>query len=650
MPSDRARVSYDPTRQYRSVVAQQGRVQLEADWNEAQTIAAEELRERILDVVGSIGTPDDGYRVLEEVVPDHPFDFEVMEGTMYVGGERVFLPERVRYGDQEEWLDRAGDPLWVTPGTAWRQESQYGADQTVQQTPEQDNQKQKQDNQREFVYLFLREQEVSAVEDPALKDVALGGPDTTQRTRLIQRIVRRGTEQDNCYGALGEALEAWKKRGLEFDPETMRLKSAGELKVCFTQVVTVPDLCEPEARGGYLGADNQLIRIQISGVGQDGKPRIVWGFDNGYFMYRVIVESPDGQTLRLISRPVDDYHMPRVGQAVEVLRSAARLTDEDYIASATGVVFTLDDAYDPGDQTVRLPDPLPPEYEDDDETPVLFLRVWEREEVVTPGEPIELKTDKQSTGLQVILRADNDVFHVGANWEIAVRPNTPDKVYPRRYLKDFQPPDGPREWVCPLALIEWEQQYDEKEQDFSLSIVEDCRNPFCNLVELERCTGCCEEGRRLREELREKEPRPVSNALPEGERNMQERIARLESALERTERRAAEAVTAADSVRDLESRLRDVQDKVEQLIVAFEDASQRDVAEAEAPQPEALPTAPPPAETPQPESSEINATYPARSRAQELGVDLAEVEGTGPGGRITLEDVRRFYAREREGS
>src|SRR5579885_2927970 len=34
----------------------------------------------------------------------------------------------------------------------------------------------------------------------------------------------------------------------------------------------------------------------------------------------------------------------------------------------------------------------------------------------------------------------------------------------------------------------------------------------------------------------------------------------------------------------------------------------------------------------------------ARKRAEELGVDLAQVEGTGPGGRVTREDVERFAA------
>ena len=39
--------------------------------------------------------------------------------------------------------------------------------------------------------------------------------------------------------------------------------------------------------------------------------------------------------------------------------------------------------------------------------------------------------------------------------------------------------------------------------------------------------------------------------------------------------------------------------------------------------------------------TEIRATDAARRKAGELGVDLAEVEGTGNGGQITVDDVRR---------
>ena len=42
-----------------------------------------------------------------------------------------------------------------------------------------------------------------------------------------------------------------------------------------------------------------------------------------------------------------------------------------------------------------------------------------------------------------------------------------------------------------------------------------------------------------------------------------------------------------------------------------------------------------------PRAKHVTATAEARRRAEELGVDLLEVEGTGPNGRITVDDVRR---------
>jgi len=39
--------------------------------------------------------------------------------------------------------------------------------------------------------------------------------------------------------------------------------------------------------------------------------------------------------------------------------------------------------------------------------------------------------------------------------------------------------------------------------------------------------------------------------------------------------------------------------------------------------------------------SRVQATLAAERRAEELGVDLSRVEGTGSGGRITVKDVQR---------
>lgn len=514
MGSDRARVSYDPRQQYRSVVMQQGRVTLEADFNEELAIAGDALREETLDIVGPNGTPDNGYLI--EPLSSPPFDFGIALGTMYVGGLRVATPARIpppppppppppavtastaraanpsftsaakvvaesvlgahvgefspgakilfpffRYSQQTDWLDHSDDPDWVDISSG-----DIAAD--------------------EFVYLFLREQEVSAVEDSDLKDVALGGPDTAQRTRLIQHVVRLSITDITCVAGLLAARKRWKSEGLGFNAKTMRLEPTATLMVSLSSSVSKPDPCNPQAQGGYLGADNQLIRVQISGTDQaTGNPKFVWGFDDASFLYRLDLDANNKQLLHLQSRPVDAAHQPRANQAVEVLRSAAELANREYVASLSGVVLVLNKPYDPDTQMISLPAPmtkLPDEFYDSKQTPRVFLRVWEQEVVFTPGTAMDLG----DTGLQVTLQAPGNVFHTGDYWLFAVRPSTPQQVYPERYLEDFQSPDGPRMWACPLGVITW-----NKEEGM---LAEDCRNPFDNLVELtkrKQGTGCC---------------------------------------------------------------------------------------------------------------------------------------------------------------
>ena len=459
MGSDRARISYDERQQYRSVVMQQGRVTLEADWNESQVISAEESRKDLLDIIGPAGTPDNGYAL---TFPAPGFDFQVGAGTMYVGGLRAYLPQSVLYSQQSDWLDNIVDPDWVP---------------LPQQAPG-----------NEYVYLFLREQEVSAVEDSDLKDVALGGPDTAQRTRFIQHIVRLVTTGKDCPSALADAETKWESEGLLFDPATMRLNSMATLLVGFTNSAGTPTPCDPTAQGGYLGADNQLIRVQVSSVGSQIEgpgPQLLWGYDDASFLYRVDVVDP--QTLKLQSRPIDAEHQPQSGQAVEVLMAAAELANGEYVAAADGFVTTLAAAYNPDTQTVSLQSPLPAAYGDGnpkDPHPVrVFLRVWQQQLPFTPGTPVPLG----DTGVQVTLHtSNNEPFHLGDYWMFAVRPSTPQQVYPERYLTTAQPPDGPRLWICPLAVIAWLPSGGGQ-------VIADCRNPFDNLVDLTRkkLGGCC---------------------------------------------------------------------------------------------------------------------------------------------------------------
>lgn len=449
MPSDRTRLSYDARQQYRAVVEQQGRAMVEADWNEAFQITGEEQRKEALDFVGPAGTPDNGYEIGFPPAGGLNFDLNIRPGTMYVGGLRVELPPR----PAGELILYSNQPDWFTP---------------IMPT----------DPNRELIFLALLEQEISAVEDDALKDVALGGVDTAQRLRIVQRVQRMPTDAATCDAAMVQAQTEWAALGLEFDPATLRLTPVARLQAGFVDDGTPPDLCEPTAQGGYLEADNQLIRVQISAAGE-----FTWGYDNAAFLYRITVDPDDATLVHLGAPPVDEFHAPRLAQVVEILRPDFALSNGQLVAEPRGTFMPLAAAYNPDGQSLTLPSPVSMDFTLPDGStqtyPYLFLRVWEETVAITPGTAQALG----STGVQVTLTAPGNRFTLGAAWAFAVRPSTPVEIYPPRYAGAPQPPEGPRAWVCPLAVIGWAGTTGQ--------VLEDCREHFDNLVELtKRKTGC----------------------------------------------------------------------------------------------------------------------------------------------------------------
>jgi polyhydroxyalkanoic acid synthase PhaR subunit len=104
--------------------------------------------------------------------------------------------------------------------------------------------------------------------------------------------------------------------------------------------------------------------------------------------------------------------------------------------------------------------------------------------------------------------------------------------------------------------------------------------------------------------------------------NLEDKIDRIEEVLEDFEYGYAEPATA-ESVKALEGRLDRVEGKLDRLIAALE--SQNGSAQ----------------ETNGSAVVEVRATDAARRKASEIGVNLAEVVGTGTDGQITVEDVRK---------
>jgi hypothetical protein len=290
-------------------------------------------------------------------------------------------------------------------------------------------------------------------------------------------------KQPDCLAAWGEAVDAWGAQGFGFDPATMALTPKAGLQIGFLTSGGTGNPCDPAATGGYLGADNQLVRVRV--VNTDATPKLLWSYDNASFLYRVASVSADKTLLKLTADPPDAFHFPQAGQIVEILASAAFLGKEpdetdpsgasqiiQAAAEATGFLVTLPLAYGPAipgdpDNYLTLPAGAWPANFNDAKLPI-FVRVWQAAPALTAGTPVTL-----ADGVTALVTTPaGGALPNGAFWEIALRPGTPQGCYPEALLIAPQPADGPRRWVCPLALIDWTGAGAQSVQ------IDDCRALF----------------------------------------------------------------------------------------------------------------------------------------------------------------------------
>jgi len=83
MKGDFARVTFDPTLHYSQVFQQQGRVLLEADWNEQASIQLHLLRTMVRDLVGPCWAVGQGFGMATQ---PHVTNWQLSEGHFYADG------------------------------------------------------------------------------------------------------------------------------------------------------------------------------------------------------------------------------------------------------------------------------------------------------------------------------------------------------------------------------------------------------------------------------------------------------------------------------------------------------------------------------------------------------------------------------------
>ncbi|HVR34858.1 MAG TPA: DUF6519 domain-containing protein, partial [Methylomirabilota bacterium] len=167
MKGDFTRTTFKPENHYRAVNKQQGRVDLDADWNEQLDITAHRVETGALDVIGRCGAPihDAGFGIVTDpadlppdqqaaaaaLLPLQPGDFIFSAGRLYAHGILCQNESPLKFTQQPDLPD--AEPLEST--------GLY------------------------LAYLDVWFRHLTALDDPAIREVALGGPDTATRTKTV---------------------------------------------------------------------------------------------------------------------------------------------------------------------------------------------------------------------------------------------------------------------------------------------------------------------------------------------------------------------------------------------------------------------------------------------------------------------------------
>lgn len=473
MPNiDISRHANDPRQHYAGVRMQQGRVLTDDDFNESERLDSEDARRVRTDVIGPAGSPDNGFKLFVDAG-----QLKMRAGTYYVGGLRLELEADELFNLQKDWLQQGsapGEALTFSVGAGER---------------------------FDFVWLDVWQQPVTGAEDKELLEAALGGADTSARIRTMRRArVLQNVGDVDCADAWAQLLTSLSSKGtINGDFE---LVPNSKLKIEPDGTTATADLCSPPVNGGYLGAENQAIRVQLTGTNQ-----FTWGFDNGAPIYRVKLLADDAgmnRRIEMLTLPKDQAHYPLEDQVVELLPWSAFLANGQKNGELSGFMTKVNGGYNPDTKELFI-DTEPPDdtnvpamafgkrfsarsdaaaikNEDPPEDEYFYLRVWNRGADTTspaainfvPGTPVGLA----KTGLQVTFTGTNlrkDDF-----WIIAVRPETPNTFVPWE-LSAGRPPHGVRHWLAPLGVIHWTGAG-------VLEVIDDCRPTFLPLTRLK---GCC---------------------------------------------------------------------------------------------------------------------------------------------------------------
>lgn len=273
MKGDFSRLTFDPKKRYTRVLLQQGRVQLDADWNEMVEIHCHDLRNVMRDLIGPHGGPINncGFRISGSGASTRQKgqlrraklhlrrgDFLIGKGRYYVNGIACENACETTYCTQP---DLPSKPL---------KKGVY------------------------LVYLNVWERHITYIEDHEIREVALGGPDTTTRTRVVWQVKAHKLARSMTCVAI---KRSWQNLIHKWQPKNRGMLAA----IAESSPGITP------ADRGYSGSENHLYRIEIHKAGRiTKKPTFKWSRNNGtvaYKIHSIDVDTSSDTTRLTLDRP-----------------------------------------------------------------------------------------------------------------------------------------------------------------------------------------------------------------------------------------------------------------------------------------------------------------------------------------------------------
>lgn len=444
MASDISRKTFNPDKHYNGVLMQQGRVQLDADWNEQLDIQQYRTHTETKDVIGESGVPKNvnNGNSFKITVPTTADDLVIASGRMYVGGLlcELSLPEQASYLKQPYYPNPDTTP-YFNPASA---SPPYSPVSPPLSSPLESG---KLKDGTFIVYIDAWQREVNYLDDPLIQEVALDGPDTTTRLQTVWQVKLLKVENSASNTDLCKRdFKEW---------QNVTASPTGKLNVQATDVQDSKNPCELPPSAGFRRLENQLYRVEVQQGGNRGQAKFKWSRDNA--SVETSIEKVEGNILTVAEVGKDEILRFANGQWVEIV------DEESTLKSKPRPLIEID-FVDTSNRKIILKTAvnLNTSYKN------LKLRRWDQNsssvDLSAAGSWIDLED-----GIQVTF--SEGTYRAGDYWLIPARTATGDV----EWVSGAQPPLGTHHHYCKLAVVQMQRG--------SLT-VQDCRPLFPPLTEL----------------------------------------------------------------------------------------------------------------------------------------------------------------------